>query len=103
MEAFKVNVDLILLHMDHQYKGLHLHSYQMEQRGDELLLMKFKGGLFNRKLTANQYVGLHLRSFQMEQRGDEFLLMKFKGGLFDRKLTANQGYHWNTSDRALGE
>ena len=40
MEAFKVNVDLILLHMDHQYKGLHLHSYQMEQRGDELLLMK---------------------------------------------------------------
>lgn len=54
MEAFKVNVDLILLHMDHQYKGLHLHSFQMEQRGDELLLMKFKGGLFNRKLTANQ-------------------------------------------------
>ena len=48
-------------------------------------------------------MGLHLRSFQMEQRGDEFLLMKFKGGLFDRKLTANQGYHWNTSDRALGE
>ena len=52
MEAFKVHVDLILLHMDHQYKGLHLHSFQMEQRGDELLLMKFKGGLFNRKLTT---------------------------------------------------
>ena len=38
-----MSVDLILLHMDHQYKGLHLHSFQMEQRGDELLLMKFKG------------------------------------------------------------
>ena len=54
MEAFKVNVYLILLHMDHQYKGLHLHSFQMEQRGDDLLLMKFKRGLFNRKLTANR-------------------------------------------------
>lgn len=65
MEAFKVNVDLILLHMDHQYKGLHLHSFQMEQRGDELLLMKLI--------------------------------------IVNRKLTANQGYHWNTTDRALGE
>ena len=53
MEAFKVNVDLMLLHMDHQYKGLHLHSFQMEQT--------------------------------------------------IKKLTANQGYHWNTTDRALGE
>ena len=42
MEAFKVNVDLILLRMDHQYVGLHLHSFQMEQRRDELLLMKLK-------------------------------------------------------------
>ena len=44
MEAFKVNVDLILLHMDHQYKGLHLHSFQMEQREDELLLTTFLRG-----------------------------------------------------------
>ena len=80
MEAFKVNVDLILLHMDHEYKGLHLHSYQMEQRGDELLLMKFKGGLFNRKLTANQYVGLHLVVvFKWNRGGMSFCLWSLRG------------------------
>ena len=75
MEAFKVNVDFILLHMDHQYKGLHLHSFQMEQRGDELLLMKFKGGLFNRKLTANQYMwGCIYVVFKWNRGGMSFCL-----------------------------
>ena len=54
--------------------GLHLCSFQMDQRGDEFLLMKFKGGLFNRKLTANQgyLIGILMTEPWGNEESDEF-------------------------------
>ena len=79
MEAFKVNVDLILLHIDHQYKGLHLHSFQMEQRGDELLLMKFKGDYSIENWLPISMWGCIYVVFKWNRGGMSFCLWSLRG------------------------
>ena len=88
--------------MDHQYKGLHLHSFQMEQRGDELLLMKFKGDYSIENWLPISMWGCIYVVFKWNREGMSCCLWSLRGDCLIEYWLPIRGDHWNTTDRALG-